>query len=47
MDPVKYNQFVGTNIMISIVGGLAIIAIIVLISNYGFRRKRRGADKTL
>lgn len=44
MDPVKYNQFVGLNMIISLACGLTVIIIIVLISNYGFRRKRREAD---
>lgn len=47
MDPVKYNQFIAANIMISLVIALAFIAIIVIISNYAFRRKRREADKVL
>lgn len=47
MDPLKHNQVVGANIMISLVVAMTFIVIIILISNYGFRRKRREADKTL
>lgn len=44
MDTLKHNQLVGANIMISVLAALVLIAIIVLISNYAVRRKRREAD---